>query len=84
MYLSELPSTNAALGHLSRAENAELPEPIPYFRASYEAVETTLRLSGLPQMTTGLPRRFGLSRCSIAAKKQSMSMCMIVLLFMIY
>jgi len=84
MYFLELPSTNAASGHLRCAENAELPEPIPNFRASYDAVETTLRLSGLPQITTGLPLRFGLSRCSIAAKKQSMSMCMIVFLFIIY
>src|SRR6188472_2442014 len=44
----------------------------PYFRASYDAVETTPR-PPVPPTTTGLPRSDGLSRCSTAAKNASRS-----------
>ena len=51
----------------NQAETTGMAEPIPYFRASYEAVDTTPRWSGGDPTTTGRPRNSGRSRCSMAA-----------------
>ncbi len=59
---------NTAAGAILRAALAGIPDLIPNLRASYEAVVTTLRASGKPHTTMGLPFSDGTSACSTAAK----------------
>ena len=57
---------NTPFGHSLRASFMLIAECTPNCRASYDAVATTPRPVSPPTMT-GIPRRAGLSRCSIDA-----------------
>jgi hypothetical protein len=55
-----------ALGHSRSARTAGMAERTPKRLASYEAAQTTERLPRQATIT-GLPRSWGLSRCSTDA-----------------
>ena len=62
-----------ASGHRRSAVAEGMAEWTPYARASYDAVETTPRLSERPPTITGFPRHSGWSSCSTLAKNASRS-----------
>ena len=76
MYFLPFVLRNTAFGHFLSASVRGIPDLTPNFRASYEQVATTPLCPFSPPTITGFPRKFGLSRCSIAAKNASMSTCM--------
>ena len=66
-----------ASGSLRAASRSGMPEPTPYSRASYDAVETTPRSVGSPRppTTTGSPASSGRRSTSTAAMNWSRSTC---------